>query len=62
MCNFCSETCHANGHKTLTISDVCDGIRDLGFQKRSEIERHMSSINEDSHCELARMESIDHVS
>jgi len=62
MCNFCAEECHAHGHKTMTISDVCNGIRELGLQKRSEIERHMSSITEDSNCELAKIERIDHVS
>jgi hypothetical protein len=62
MCNFCSEECHAHGHRTMTISDVINRIRELGWQKTSEIERHMTSMSEVSNCELANLERTDHVS
>lgn len=62
VCNFCSEACHAHGHKTRSISDVCDIIRELGLQKKSDIEKHASSINEESNCGLSRIEKIDDVS
>lgn len=55
--------CHAHGHRTMTISDVLSRIRDLGWQKTSEIERHKaSSMSEESNCELAKIERTDHVS
>jgi len=62
MCNFCSEACHNHAHKTMTISDVWDRVQELGLQKRSKIESHMSSINVESNDETVRTESIDHVS
>ena len=62
VCNFCSEACHAHGHKTRSISDVCDKIRELGLQKKSDIEKHASSINEESNGGLSRIERIDDVS
>jgi hypothetical protein len=58
MCNFCCEACQALGHKIMTISDVCDRIRELGFTKKCIIERHMASINEESICDMVRIESI----
>ncbi len=62
VCNFCSEACHAHGHKTRSISDVCDKIREFGLQKNSDIEKHASSINEKSNCGLLTIERIDDVS